>query len=186
MVLEFPTSRGIFNGVIKYLSKNNQTNQLGIKSSGKFGPTYVNADNLFAEKEPRFYTEKNSKYGQWIKIWFRNNFVLDIEGYSMKCVVYTECAKYWTFSVSSDGFKWKTIHRGSSTVSLDGNIYKAQAKAIKYIKWTMTGPGNKGRDYVLMGYLDFYGKYYYRFPFTALKTKFLPVKILLILGIVIK
>ena len=101
MVLDFPISNGVFNGVLKYLSKTNQKHRIEIKSSGKYGPTYYNADHLLNIENPLFYTEKNSSSGQWIKFWFKNDFVLDIEGYSLRCIDNTECAN------SRNKIKWK-------------------------------------------------------------------------------
>ena len=133
---------------------------LGIKSSGKFSPTHRDVDVLFDLEWPYFYTEQSSCFGQWIMIWLEKDYYIDLEGYSMKGSVDTEYPTHWKFSVSSDGEKWKDIHASSIAVSLNGNIYKVKAKAVKYFKWTITGVSADNRDYVLLGCLDLYGKYY--------------------------
>ena len=178
MVIDFPLNRGVFNGVIKYLIKANRTYQIGIKSSSKYNSSKPDVDNLLKESS-WFYTERNDGYGQWIKMWFKNGYYIDLEGYSIKSHWYKECPNYWDFSVSVNGRCWHTIHKGDKAVSLDGETFSAKAKMVRYFKWTITGPSNYGLNYVLLGDLDVYGKYYYS-PLTTHKKRRISIKILLL------
>lgn len=182
MVRELPTSRGVLNGLIKFLIENQRNNQLGIKSSGKYASNYNNVNVLIISSSNYFYTEQNNNYNQWIKLWFLNKFYLDLEGFSMRCHYYKECPQNLSFSVSRDGKKWNTIHSSNISISLTGEIFETKARMVKYFKWTFTGPSNYNRNYVAIKGLDIYGRYY--LPNTANQGTIILFRILIFTWIV--
>ena len=161
MILKFPTSNGVFNGVIKYLITHGKRSFIGIKSSGKYGSTYKNVDNLIARNPGIFYTERNSNYGQWVMMWLKYNYYVDIEGYSIQGSYHTEWPNHWNFSVSSDGRSWSIIHWSHTATIESGNVYDVKAKKIKFIKWIITGPNNYGNNFVNIKGLDVFGRFFY-------------------------
>ena len=185
MVLNFPTSNGVFRGLIYYLVKNRRNRLLGIKSSGKYAANYKDASALLNQSAPFYYTEMNSSYGQWVMIWLNNKCSIDIEGYSIKCGYTPEAPNYWNFSVSSDGASWDVLHSGSTVVSEAGNIFEARAKTIRYFKWTITGNSAGGLNYVLIACLDVYGKFHCCFSRAASNVVSKPTFVLMILLVMI-
>ena len=155
----FPISNGISHGIIEYFINKSLNSIIKVTSSGYY---YSNrpAQNLLYREEG-FYTERNSRFGQWILFNFTENLI-DFVGYSILSGWKTEEPSNWRIEVSTDGSNWSIADTKSQQVTYNpGKIYSTSTfHKVKLIKFVQTGPNGAGLNFVLISAIDFFGNLY--------------------------
>ena len=160
MNFEFPVSRGVSNGILKFLMDTSFTSLVSITSSDQY---YADRPPSILLKNSQFYTEKNDASGQWILFDFRS-IIIDFNGYSLISNDCSESPSYWRIDVSSNNVTWKNADtkNGQNTCS-PGKIYSTTTKKfIRYVKFTQTGLSVSNKNYVRIDRIDFFGNLYSR------------------------
>jgi hypothetical protein len=163
MVLSFPLSNGVSNGFIKYLvnSKKSQTHAKST-ASGQYYEKYPPSNIANGKK---FYTEKNSSFGQWILIELKRN-KMRFEGYSIVGNVQYEAPSNWRIEVSPDSEYWSVADEQNNQNTFNpGSIYQTNAfnnvRFIKFIQTGLSGVPPSTRNYSYIHRFDIFGTVYY-------------------------
>ena len=141
MIKEFSSTRGFFQGFLRFLSDNNKVdNELVFTQSGQLLPDR-NPENVLINNNSYVWTsEQNENFGQWIQIELKNT-IFDISAYAIGHNG-EDYPKTFNFSVSFDGVNWTTLHRLENSDDLkdvQGRIYNVERVNARFFKWINGG-----------------------------------------------
>ena len=160
---QFPTSAGLYRGLLYNLVKTNKKASIKLSTSG--GSTiYLDRviDNIIDyDDSSKIYTSAtSSSFGQWIIIELLDRFI-DLKAYAMgQSFCYP---RHWDIMVSMDGNEWNTPHKiRDNDDSKNGYIFKF-AKHIGFIRFFkiinrgINGNNGNGNTEQYISNIDLYG-----------------------------
>ena len=169
MSFDFPVSRGISNGIIKFLMNTSFASLVTVTSRGQLYPERPPSLLL---KNDFFYTEQNDNSGQWVLFDFNTNRI-DFNGYSIMSNDSYESPCNWRIDVSNNNITWQNADtkNGENTYN-PGKIYSTPTKKyFRYVKFTQTGLSVDNRNYVRIDRIDFFGSIYSHTCFYSMRFK---------------
>ena len=154
----FPTSSGLFKGVLRNMFDTNQLDKINITTNGD----YENRDPFrvvnFSSSES-WTGIPNPGHGQWIKMELTERF-LDVSGYAIGCD-FKHFPQSWDFEVSLDGVNWLVVHSIEQSQILngtEGEIFIIPSEFSRFFRWTNRGCNDHCTNHAFyIQNLDLYG-----------------------------